>query len=99
VPVPARVPPLRHVERLIHQIGVPWHWGGNGLSTGDSANDLLSVALDPNVHIMETKAATCDIRPGRRPRGPELVAFLEEYRRRGRVGFGGVPLGRRAAAG
>ena len=25
--------------------------------------------LDPNVHIQETKVATCDIRPGRRPRG------------------------------
>ena len=77
-----RVAPLRHGDRLIHQIGVPWHWGGNGLSTGDSANDLLSVALDPNVHIMETKAATCDIRPGRRPRGPQLVRYLADYRRR-----------------
>jgi len=24
--------------------------------------------LDPNVHIQEVKAATCDIRPGRRAR-------------------------------
>ena len=37
--------------------------------TGDSANDLLSIVLDPNVHIQESKVATCDIRPGRRPRG------------------------------
>ena len=77
-----RAIPLRHGERLIHQIGVPWHWGSNGLSTGDPANDLLSVTLDPNVHIMETKAATCDIRPGRRPRGPELVRYLAGFRRR-----------------
>jgi len=61
---------------------VPWHWGFDGLSTGDAANDLLSVTLDPNVHIMETKAATCDIQPGRRPHGPDLVAFLADYRRR-----------------
>ena len=27
---------------------------------------LFSFALDNNVHIQETKAATCDIRPGRR---------------------------------
>ena len=40
-----------------------------GLVTGDSANDLFPLALDPNVHIQEVKAATCDIRPGRRPRG------------------------------
>jgi len=71
--------------RTIHQIGVPWHWGSNGLSTGDAANELLGVALDPNVHIMETKAATCDIRPGRRPRGPALVEFLADYRRRAGV--------------
>ena len=28
--------------------------------------DLLLVVLDPNVHIQESKVATCDIRPGRR---------------------------------
>jgi len=80
--VTERAKPLRHGSTVIHQIGVPWHWGSNGLSTGDAANELLSVALDPNVHIMETKAATCDIRPGRRPHGPDLVTFLADYRRR-----------------
>ena len=40
--------------------------------TGDSANDLFPFALDPNVHIQEVKAATCDIVPGRRPRGAGL---------------------------
>ncbi len=83
--VTERAKPLRAGGRTIHQIGVPWHWGPNGLSTGDAANELLSVALDPNVHIMETKAATCDIRPGRRPRGPALVEFLADYRRRAGV--------------
>ncbi|SFO20897.1 formate dehydrogenase major subunit [Pseudonocardia ammonioxydans] len=86
VVVTERAKPLRVADgsggtRVIHQIGVPWHWGPNGLATGDAANELLSVALDPNVHIMETKAATCDIRPGRRPRGPDLVAFLADRRR------------------
>jgi formate dehydrogenase major subunit len=80
--VTERAKPLRVGGTTIHQIGVPWHWGSNGLSTGDAANELLSVALDPNVHIMETKAATCDIRPGRRPHGPDLVAFIADYRRR-----------------
>ena len=46
--------------------------------TGDAANELLSIALDPNVHIQETKAATCDIRPGRRPAGPALLAYVDE---------------------
>ncbi len=77
-----RITPLRVRGRTVHQIGLPYHWGPNGLSTGDPANDLLSVVLDPNVHIQEAKAATCDIQPGRRPRGVDLVAYLEEYRRR-----------------
>jgi formate dehydrogenase major subunit len=80
--VTERATPLRSGGRVVHQIGVPWHWGPNGLSTGDAANELLAVALDPNVHIMETKAATCDIRPGRRPHGPALVNYLAGYRRR-----------------
>ncbi len=79
---PLRMGAGRLGERTVHQIGVPWHWGTDGLSTGDAANELLSVVLDPNVHIMETKAATCDIRPGRRPHGPELVTYLREYRLR-----------------
>ena len=54
----------------------------NGLATGDSANDLLSMTLDPNVHIQESKVLTCDIRPGRRPRGPELRELVADYRRR-----------------
>ncbi|MPZ64608.1 MAG: molybdopterin-dependent oxidoreductase [Pseudonocardiaceae bacterium] len=77
-----RAKPLRLDGRVIHQIGIPWHWGPNGLTTGDAANELLGVSLDPNVHIMETKASTCDIRPGRRPRGPELVTYVADYRRR-----------------
>jgi formate dehydrogenase major subunit len=36
--------------------------------------------LDPNVHIQEVKAATGDIRPGRRPRGKALLDLVEGYR-------------------
>ncbi|MGH3291128.1 MAG: hypothetical protein ACRDP7_04935, partial [Trebonia sp.] len=42
---------------------LPYHWGWAGYSTGDSANDLIEISLDPNVHIQETKAFACDIRP------------------------------------
>jgi formate dehydrogenase major subunit len=80
--VSERMKPLRVEGREIHQIGVPWHFGHNGLATGDSANDLLSITLDPNVDIQESKVLTCDIRPGRRPHGPELRALVEDYRRR-----------------
>jgi formate dehydrogenase major subunit len=77
-----RIRPLRMGGRTVHQVGLPYHWGGNGLVTGDSANDLLSVVMDPNVHIQDSKAATCDVRPGRRPRGPALRELVAEYQRR-----------------
>jgi formate dehydrogenase major subunit len=67
--------------RTLHQVGLPYHWGKRGLVTGDSANDLFHLALDPNVHIQEVKAATCDIRAGRRPRGAALRALVESYPR------------------
>jgi formate dehydrogenase major subunit len=82
VVVTDRMVPLTVQGRVVHQIGLPYHWGPNGVVRGDAANELLAVALDPNVHIQESKAATCDIQPGRRPRGPELLAYLEGYRRR-----------------
>jgi formate dehydrogenase major subunit len=82
VVVTDRMVPLTVQGRVVHQIGLPYHWGPNGVVRGDAANELLPVALDPNVHIQESKAATCDIQPGRRPRGPELLAYLEGYRRR-----------------
>ena len=69
--------PIEVQGRRLHQIGLPYHWGANGLSAGDSANDLAHLALDPNVHIQEVKAASCDIRPGRRPRGWALRDAVE----------------------
>jgi formate dehydrogenase major subunit len=60
-----RLRPLRVQDRIVHQVGLPYHWGWRGLSTGGAANDLVAITLDPNVHIQEVKAATCDVRPGR----------------------------------
>ncbi len=82
VMVTERMTPLQVQGRTVNQVGLPYHWGPNGLSTGDAANELVSVALDPNEYIQESKAATCDIQPGRRPRGPALLAYVEEYRQR-----------------
>src|SRR6266516_4137413 len=80
--VTERIRPIEVQGRRLHQIGLPYHWGANGLSTGDSANDLAHLALDPNVHIQEVKAMACDIRPGRRPRGPALRELVREDARR-----------------
>ena len=81
-----RIAPLTIEGRTVHQIGLPYHWGTVGLVKGDSANDLLPLALDSNVHISEFKASTCDIVPGRRPRGPALIEFVDSYVRRARAG-------------
>ncbi|PXY19664.1 formate dehydrogenase [Prauserella muralis] len=77
-----RMPSLRVQGRTVHQVGLPYHWGPNGLSTGDAANELASLSLDPNTHIQEVKALTCDIRPGRRPRGPQRIELVREYQQR-----------------
>ncbi len=85
VMVTDRLAPLTIDGRVVHQVGLPYHWGRRGLVTGDAANELLSQVLDLNVHISEYKTATCDVRPGRRPRGTALAALIEDYRRRGDV--------------
>ena len=80
--VTERMRPLRIDGRTVHQVGLPYHWGARGLTTGDAANDLAHMALDLNVHIQEVKALTCDIRPGRRPRGAALPKFVRDLRQR-----------------
>jgi formate dehydrogenase major subunit len=89
VMVTDRLRPLEVGGRTLHQVGIPYHWGFRGRTTGDSANDLFPLALDPNVHIQEVKAATCDIRAGRRPRGRALLDLVTDYRRRAGVQVGG----------
>jgi formate dehydrogenase major subunit len=75
-----RMRPVRVGGREVHQVGLPYHWGWRGLSAGGAANDLVSIVLDPNVHIHETKAFSCDIRAGRRPRGRDLPREVERTR-------------------
>ncbi len=85
VMVTVRIKPLQIQGRTMHLVGAPYHWGGVGIVTGDSANELLPLALDNNVHIAEYKVATCDIRPGRRPRGRARLELVADYRRRAGV--------------
>jgi formate dehydrogenase major subunit len=80
--VTRRMTPLTVGGRTLHQIGLPYHWGQNGLTTGDAANELAHLSLDPNVHIQEVKALAVDIQPGRRPRGPALRALVHGYQER-----------------
>jgi formate dehydrogenase major subunit len=87
--VTERMRPQRVQGGEVHTVGMPYHWGSGGLATGDTVNDLLPLVLDRNVHISEFKAATCDIRPGRRPQGAALLELVDAYRRR--AGIGGEP--------
>jgi len=77
--VTPRMRPLHIAGRMVHQVGLPYHWGYRGRVTGDVVNDLLVISEEPNVRIMETKALTCNVVPGRRARGK---AVLEEHRAR-----------------
>jgi len=65
--VTRRMRPLFVAGRVVHQIGLPFHWGFQGKSKGSITNDLAHMVLEPNVSIEEAKAFTCNIRPGRMP--------------------------------
>jgi formate dehydrogenase major subunit len=80
--VTKRIKPIVVHGRRTHQIGLPYHWGSRGLTTGGAANDLSSIVLDPNVHIQEVKAFSCGIKAGRRPRGAALPEFVDQIRSR-----------------
>ena len=60
--VTPRMPSLDVQGRRVHQVGLPYHWGGRGLVRGDVVNDLVAISEEPNVRIMEAKALTCSVR-------------------------------------
>jgi formate dehydrogenase major subunit len=75
--VTARIKPVHLNGQVIHQVGLPYHWGYKGLVKGDAANDLLAISEEPNVRIMETKSLLCDVVPGRRARGRAVLDELK----------------------
>lgn len=75
--VTKRMHPVLIEGKVVHQVGVPYHWGYRGLAKGDSANDLVAMSEEPNVRIMEAKGILCDVIPGRRAKGK---AALEQLR-------------------
>lgn len=67
-----RMRPMWIDGQRIHQVGLPYHWGYKGMSTGDVVNDLLAISEEPNVRIMETKALVCNIQPTDLAHRPEF---------------------------
>jgi formate dehydrogenase major subunit len=64
--VTSRIRPFNLDGKNVHQIGMPWHWGYQGLVTGDIVNNLSALVLDPNVSIHEGKAFACNVLKGRK---------------------------------
>jgi formate dehydrogenase major subunit len=60
--VTSRMRPLQLDGRVVHVIGMPWHFGYMGLAQGAIANNLAAIVGDPNVSIHEGKAFTCNLR-------------------------------------
>jgi formate dehydrogenase major subunit len=59
--VTRRMRPLQINGKTVHQVGMPWHWGYEGLSKGDVVNELTALVGDPNVSIHEGKAFVCNV--------------------------------------
>ncbi len=47
--------------KVVHHVGLPWHWGYKGISTGDVVNNLSALVGDPNVTIHEAKVFVCNV--------------------------------------
>ncbi len=59
--VTRRVRPFTIAGRVVHHLGMPFHWGYQGLVVGDAANELTALVGDPNVSIHEAKAFVCNV--------------------------------------
>lgn len=57
-----RFKPYKIRGKKIHHIGMPWHYGYEGIATGSIANYLTPHIGDANTMIPEYKAFLCDVR-------------------------------------
>lgn len=63
--VTKRMRPFHIDGKVVHQVGMPIHWGYAGIATGSASNELTAIVGDPNANIHESKAFTCNVRKGR----------------------------------
>jgi formate dehydrogenase major subunit len=59
--VTRRMRPMTVAGKTIHHVGLPWHWGYQGLVAGAVTNDLSLMVGDPNITIHEGKAFVCNV--------------------------------------
>jgi formate dehydrogenase major subunit len=62
--VTRRIRPYQLKGKRVHHVGLPWHWGYKGLTTGDVVNNLSALVGDPNVTIHEAKVFVCNVTKG-----------------------------------
>ncbi len=65
--VTERIKPFMIDGKKVYQIGIPWHWGYQGVmpsARGDITNDLVASLGDPTTYIQESKALLCNVRKG-----------------------------------
>jgi formate dehydrogenase major subunit len=60
--VTPRWKPMKIDGQTVHEIGMLWHFGWQGLATGPSANELTPHVGDANTMIPEYKAFLVDVR-------------------------------------
>jgi formate dehydrogenase major subunit len=58
---PFRIDDGHGTLRTVHQVGMPWHWGYQGVSQGAIVNSLSALVMDPNVSMHEGKAFVCNV--------------------------------------
>lgn len=59
-----RLKPFKIDNQEVEMVGLIWHWGYAGMSTGPIANDLSPSIGDANTTIPEFKAFLCNIEKG-----------------------------------
>jgi formate dehydrogenase major subunit len=62
--VSRRIRPYHLKDKVVHHVGLPWHWGYKGVATGDVVNNLSALVADPNVTIHEAKVFVCNVTKG-----------------------------------
>jgi formate dehydrogenase major subunit len=77
--VSRRIRPMHLNGKTVHQIAMPFHFGTSGPVKGGATNDLVPISGEPNVTIMEAKAMTCNIVPGRLPHGRAFEEWIKKY--------------------
>ena len=63
--VTRRMQPLIVSGRVVHQVGLPFHWGFAGQVVGGNANDLTSLVCEQNTSMHEGKSFACQVEAGR----------------------------------